>query len=352
MAERQSYHRLGLFVVVSLIILFLLLFVLGGRSLFTPTLKLETYFDTSIAGLDVGAPVKFRGIPLGQVSEIASAASVYQHDVPIGKRTAYIVVRIDMTAGTTDADQLKREVREYVKHGLRAQTLLAGITGQQYLSLDFLDPKENPPLAFPWTPKYPYVPSAPSLTTTIIANAQRFLANLNTANIKGISDNLTQLVETLNQKLDQIPVTELSSQLERILDDTHTLLQHTDQLIATAPIEQAVGNIATASARLDKLLANPAIDQTVVNTAAFTARLKTLATSNSLDRSVENIDRALQRIDALLGDNQYDIRVIIQDLRATADNLRQLSENARRNPAGILIGGPPAKIELPAQEPK
>jgi phospholipid/cholesterol/gamma-HCH transport system substrate-binding protein/paraquat-inducible protein B len=49
----------------------------------------------------------------------------------------------------------------------------------------------------------------------------------------------------------------------------------------------------------------------------------------------------------LIGDNQYDARMIVQDLRATAENLRSLSASVKRYPAGALIGGPPEKVELP-----
>ena len=49
----------------------------------------------------------------------------------------------------------------------------------------------------------------------------------------------------------------------------------------------------------------------------------------------------------MLGDNQYDVRTILQDLRVTANNLRTLSETVKRYPAGALIGGPPEKVVLP-----
>ena len=75
MDEGQNYRRLGLFVLVTLALLAGILFVLGGRSLFQPTFTFETYFNESVAGLEIGAPVQFRGVPLGQVTEILTARS-------------------------------------------------------------------------------------------------------------------------------------------------------------------------------------------------------------------------------------------------------------------------------------
>ena len=62
---------------------------------------------------------------------------------------------------------------------------------------------------------------------------------------------------------------------------------------------------------------------------------------------VTHIDETAQRLDALIGDNQYDVRVIVQDLRITADNLREFSETVKHSPARALLAGPPDKVRLP-----
>ncbi|HEX8783858.1 MAG TPA: MlaD family protein, partial [Steroidobacteraceae bacterium] len=172
MKEGKRHYRLGLFVVTSVLVLAFLLFVLGGRKLFQPTYTFETYFAESVAGLEVGSPLSFRGVPLGQVSEILTSGPEYEPDVPLVKRRSYIVVRAKVTLSAATAIQVRREAPEMVKLGLRAQTQLAGITGQQYLAVEYLNPAKNPPLEFGWTPKYLYVPSAPSATAAIIANVQ------------------------------------------------------------------------------------------------------------------------------------------------------------------------------------
>jgi ABC-type transporter Mla subunit MlaD len=124
-----------------------------------------------------------------------------------------------------------------------------------------------------------------------------------------------------------------------------------DQLLADPALCQTLRDVASASAGLNGLLANP-IKQTADNAAAFTARLRQIVETGEIDRLVQHLDRTAQRFDTLIGDNQYDLRMIVQDLRATANNLRNLSETAKRYPAGIFFGGPPEKAELPWKETK
>jgi phospholipid/cholesterol/gamma-HCH transport system substrate-binding protein/paraquat-inducible protein B len=340
MEEHKRYVRLGLFVVVCLTILVAVLFLLGGRKLFQPTFTFETYFNESVAGLELGAPVRFRGVPLGQVSEILTSAAAYESDVPLDKSRQYIVVRAKVNVSAEEAEQIKRDAIQMVTRGLRAQTQLAGVTGQQYLAMDFLDPAKYPPLEFPWTPKYTYVPSARSLTGEIVANAQAFLANLNKADIETLGRNLNVLVVDLDKKLGEAPLAEL-------IKTANATIERIDGILAAAPIDKALHRLDSASTRLDALLADPGLKQTVDNIAAISARLRKLGDDGDLDRMVTRIDNTAERLDALIGDNQYDVRVIAQDLRVTADNLRILSETVKRYPAGALVGGPPDKVQLP-----
>ena len=326
MEEAKRYGRLGAFVVVSLCVLVAGLFLLGGRQWLQPTFMFETYFDQSVAGLDVGAPVRFRGVPLGHVVAILTSAATYEQSVPLEKRHEYIVVRVEVNLSGQEAAQMRRDAESLAARGLRAQTQLAGITGQQYLALDFLDPKKYRPLPFDWTPRYLYLPSAPSSAGEIIAKAQSFLASLNEADIKRLGQSLNTLVSDLDTKLGEIPVTDLATHLQ-------------------VALKAANGTLS----RIDQLLADPALKQTLDNTAVITARVRGMTDDGELDRLVKDLDDASERLDALVGDNQYDVRATVEDLRTTAANLRALSENVRRYPAGVLVGGPPEKIQLPGR---
>src|SRR5580692_10483254 len=148
MEDSRRYTRLGLFIIVSISLLGAAIFVLGGRDWWQPSFTFETYFNNSIAGLDLGAPVRFRGVPLGQVTQILTSAATYEHDVPLNRRREYIVVRVKVNVSAREATQMRLDAMALSRKGLRAQTQLAGITGQQYLALDFMDAKKYPPLEF------------------------------------------------------------------------------------------------------------------------------------------------------------------------------------------------------------
>src|SRR5262249_6642425 len=151
----------------------------------------------------------------------------------------------------------------YVQLGMRVRTQLAGITGQQYLAVEFLNPKAYPPLPFDWKPKYSYVPSAPSFASEIITSVQNLVSTLDKADIDQLAQNLNTLVVNLNKKLDELPVAELSADAAGVLRDARATINHVDRVIAQAPIDQTVRSLASASARLDALLADPALGQTV-----------------------------------------------------------------------------------------
>jgi ABC-type transporter Mla subunit MlaD len=328
MEESRRHIRLGLFVVTSLSILVAALGALGFRKWFQPTFTFETYFDKSIAGLELGAPARFRGVPLGQVTEIVTSVAAYEQNRPIGERRDYIVVRVKAAMPSAEAKQMTRDIATMIGRGLRAQTQLAGITGQQYLELDFLDPSRHPPLPFSWKPKYTYLPSAPSVAGEIIAKAQSFLASLDEAHVSALARNLNTLVVNVDAKLGELRVGELSKNAER-----------------------ALRSVDAAATRLESILADPALGQTLGNSAKITARLRKLADDGDFDRLITGVDDAAERLDAMLGENQYDVRVIVQDLRSTADNLRVVSETIKRDPAVVLFGRPPDKVLLPKSHP-
>lgn len=147
MGVKTNYFRLGLFVVAAIAAAIASILILLGPSLGKPYAEMETYFQFSISGLEVGAPVKFRGIQVGQVQEILLSTEAYPSSSQeiLSETKAVAVVRMRMELA---GKEVESHLQDYINHGLRIQTQLAGITGSLYLSVDFLDPKKYPQIVF------------------------------------------------------------------------------------------------------------------------------------------------------------------------------------------------------------
>ncbi|MEO5730037.1 MAG: MlaD family protein, partial [Byssovorax sp.] len=70
MSAPTNHWKLGLFVVVGVVLTLTTVAVLGARSLRKEVSRYVSYFDESVQGLEVGSPIKFRGVTIGTVGKI------------------------------------------------------------------------------------------------------------------------------------------------------------------------------------------------------------------------------------------------------------------------------------------
>src|SRR6185369_11701274 len=70
MALKANYFKLGLFVIGAIVSGAIVLVVIGSGRWFQPKLTIETYFNESVQGLDIGSKLKYRGVAIGEVTKI------------------------------------------------------------------------------------------------------------------------------------------------------------------------------------------------------------------------------------------------------------------------------------------
>ena len=70
MAKQSFKTAVGAFVIGGLTLLLAGIILLGGGRMFSDDIEYVLYFDGSVSGLSIGAPVVFRGVPMGQVTRI------------------------------------------------------------------------------------------------------------------------------------------------------------------------------------------------------------------------------------------------------------------------------------------
>src|SRR5439155_344728 len=93
MATTATNHwKLGLFVLLAVVALLGALFWLGARRFHRESFAAVSYFDESVQGLDVGSPVKFRGVTVGTVAEITIAPDHRHVQVT---SNIYLAARVD-----------------------------------------------------------------------------------------------------------------------------------------------------------------------------------------------------------------------------------------------------------------
>ena len=325
MSEKASQFRIGIFVFVGLAILLAALFLFGIRSAFQPTYTLETYVPTDVEGLSVGSVVKLRGVTVGKVTEIGFSWNMYEVVQP-----AVVVVRFHVKQQISpqmfrkDFDEALDTV---VKSGLRAVVQGQGITGTSFVSLQTLDPKQYPPLQFPWTPRYPYIPSAPSQLGQILASVDKTLSNLS--------------------KLD---VERLVNSLDTTLVSASKALDHISQLDVKGISDNAVTALADASKAIRDV-------QGLVDDARGSLQ------SMHLGQVGENANHLLDDLDARLDVlldrlSAVDVRALNDTLAGTREAARSLNEvldQLKRYPSGFLLGGapPPAPgLQQPKEKKK
>jgi hypothetical protein len=112
---KKYYFKLGLFVTLGICLAVAAVIVLGAGTLLREEILVESYFEESVQGLNVGSPVKFRGVQIGNVEEITFAGKEY-----VSQRE-YVLVRC---AVFPDAFQRKGDrlvLEEEVDKGLRVR---------------------------------------------------------------------------------------------------------------------------------------------------------------------------------------------------------------------------------------
>ena len=162
-------------------------------------------FRQSVRGLAIGAPVEFRGVPVGHVTAIDAQldAKTLEFSVPVTivlDATRLGVSVVDLAPGTDIASIRQRVVDGLVSHGVRAQLRTGSLlTGAMYVAFDFFP--DAPPAAVDWSGKPVELPTVPGTLEGIEATLTRIVKKLDTVPIQAIGDDLKRALVHLDDTL-------------------------------------------------------------------------------------------------------------------------------------------------------
>jgi phospholipid/cholesterol/gamma-HCH transport system substrate-binding protein/paraquat-inducible protein B len=296
--SNPNYFRLGLFVLAAIGALIALILIFGSGQIFQKTFEVETYIKQSVTGLDNGASVRFRGVKVGQVISVGLTGEIYEKNVPLPQRKAYVIVRMLING---DPKEYFGGSNNNVAANLRARVKTMGITGVNYIELDFEAPNsEYPTLTYTWKPEYPVIPSLPSPADEIFTGLQKVVTNLSALN----------LAET-QQKFDSL-----------------------------------VTNLNTVLAGSGK--GNQGMAQSVQELNTLLAKMNSVTSNAELELLTQELVASAVVLRQMLSSAQGDTAITIENLKQASEQLNDLMRVASRSPSSLIWGEPPARIQLPA----
>lgn len=254
MKSRNYYRNVGIFTLVSAGVLVTLLIILSSGSLFAPRVQCETYIVGSAKGLQVGSPVMFHGVPVGQITRFGFPNITYGAADQIFSRkpydewvTVYFVVE---SKAFSSAGDLQRVLEDGPKQGLRAQPSMAGITGGAYIELTIVPDGHAKPPEFPWTPQYTYIPSAPSTMDKLIASLEKVSENLAKTDFAGTVKRVDQFFANADSlvKNDLAPMMVSARSLVDNMNDV-VAQNRTDIFLLIQQMRDLAGNLEQVSER-------------------------------------------------------------------------------------------------------
>ena len=331
MKTKVSPTVIGLFVIGAFVLGFVALLSFGGVNFFSKPQRFVVYFNESIHGLDLGSPVKLRGVRVGRVVDLN-----VRYDAAQNKSTVAVACELSRNVITdrdgTNVDVSDRDVlQNLIDHGLRAQLGVMGLaTGLLFVELDFYNPQEYLPDAKAPESKYAVMPAVPSAISEYQASLSVILSDLRKVDFAGLSKELKGLLVDTRKQVNTIEVKELLAEWTKAGQSVNALAASPEFKQTFVHLDAAIADLRGVLAKLDAQI-DPA-GAKFGDTMAEAKR--TLESFNASAITLRRFVNAQQNLGA-------DAEQAFTRLAAAADAVQRLADFLERNPTALLSGRKP-----------
>ena len=313
MSAPTNRWKLGAFVVGSVLVGLAAAGVLTAQTMRVVTVTYASYFDEAVTGLEVGSPVRYRGVKIGNVSAI-DVAPDQRHVEIIYSLGVKVLSRLG-PAGTSHG----KETKILMPPALRVQIASTGLTGTKFLQIDFFGNGGTPPPVLPFPVPENYIPATPSTMKNLEDAVVRAVDM-----IPDLTRDLGSLVARVNVILDDVNRRGLPGKVAATLNNTNQLVaslqNKLDQLQVDELSRDAAATLEGASVAMEKM--NRVLDRLDETDGLFASVQRTSDSFN---------DVAGPRLGANLDQTG-------RDLREAAVAVRQLVEALQRDPDMLIKG--------------
>jgi paraquat-inducible protein B len=316
---------IGSFVIGAIALIVIGLLVFGGTNWFAKRNKYVAYFPGSVKGLQVGAPVDFRGVTMGRVTEIRVMFNPQDVSAQIPVIMEFDPTRIEVVGGepiVTGGAGAQRLIDAGFRAQLQSQSLLTGLL---FVNLDFK--KDTPARLVGGDEPYPEIPTIPSEFEQLQQSAGDVAARM-----PELLDRLNGLLTDLNDTLNQT-----SGGVGSVVNDVAAIAQQvrTSTPDVVARTEKASEELQHAAQTMDDIL------QTNRDAIGGMIDEWTLAAS-AMRRTAGQVEQLLAENRQGLRDftqyGLYEYTGLAEDAQRVVDQISRITEQLERDPARFLLG--------------
>ncbi len=319
---------IGMFVLAAAVLSVAAVMIFGAAKFFAKTEMFISYFSESVNGLDVGAPLKYKGVVIGKVERIlmapsknireSSVAVFYSIDVNLLRRRG---------GGRNHFDNTW--VTQQIADGLRAKLNYQSIvTGMLYIELDFLaEPGEQYTLRYRGGRDVIEIPSAKSGLAELVKSMEKTIEQISQIDFKSIGDNANSLMVNLNKVVSDPATRAAPKKLADLLDNSNKLVFDIDAIVVSPEMKSAPQNI----------------NRVLAETSDFLKSTRTeLASLSSAGRTTfQNLDSVLKNVDTIVAPQsplRYELALLIRTLNESLNSISNLTDYIERNPSSLITG--------------
>ncbi|MDR1891005.1 MAG: MlaD family protein [Puniceicoccales bacterium] len=211
---------IGVFVVIAMLLFVVAIFVFSSINFFKKKMTFYAFFDTSLNGLEVGSPVKFKGIKVGAIESIEII-----YDIEVDEAVTAVIFNIDANLFKTIGGNKMRVVdynmfyAEQIGRGLAAKLSMESIlTGKMFVGLDYYKNEQERFSKDITLGKYQQMPSVATELDELMANVDMIMKKLSKVEWEKISSLIISSLDSLKRTARTLDFTSIKRAMDSISD--------------------------------------------------------------------------------------------------------------------------------------
>ncbi len=326
MKTRISPTVIGLFVIGGLAVLVVAVVGLGSGRWFRKPYEFVLYFQGSVNGLNVGAPVKYKGVEIGSVTDILLQVDQVEVD--------RIPVIIELDAKKIAGRGLKANLlgdpsalQTVIDQGLRGQLRMESfVTGVLYVALDHY-PETSARLVQPEGSRYREIPTLPTELEQAQDQVREVFTKLAKIDFNAVTLAMTRAFEGVDRLTNSPALNASLRSLEHVMPK----------------VDEAVVNIRRLAVTLDKNASDLSADLQQTSAATRTALAQIEIAIKQVGITMKEAEGTMISARAAIDPDSpfaYELTKSLREISGAARSLRLLAGYLERNPRALIFGKP------------